>query len=199
MNALAALPILDFAPRIAALPRKPAAQRQPARGLERFITWHYSGVVYTDRSREREERRILDEAAYHLRKNWAKPGQPAIYGSRYQYDFVVLADGTIVRCQPDRAVLWHCGNKIGNEHSWALHVMTGPGQALTPPQRQALFVLCDALRADAELPRAAVVGHCEWPRGTGEPRQSDVYWQQRGQSECPGATVFADLVAYRKG
>lgn len=198
MTTLATLPILNFAPAIAALPRRPGAQVQPMRGIETYITLHYSGVVYADRSRAREERRILDEARYQLNKNWARPRQAPVYGSRYQYDYVVLSDGAIVRCQPDRAVLWHCGNATGNNESWAVHVMTGPSQPLTAPQRAALYALFDALRADGDIPRDRVVGHCEWPRIHGVPRPSDVYWQQPGQGPCPGVTVFADLLSYRK-
>lgn len=192
------LKMLDMSAQIAALPRHPNAQMQPPRGVECWITLHYSGVLFGNRSRVREEQRILVEAAYHLRRSWSRPGQPPLYGSRYQYDFVVLSDGTIVRCQPDRAVLWHCGNRTGNAQSWSVHVLTGPGQPLTAEQRASLYALFDALRIDAALPRNAVVAHCEWPRGDGPPRVSDIYRRQPGQSVCPGAVVFADLVRYRK-
>lgn len=190
------LDILDMRGEVAALPRHPQAERQPLRAATRSITFHFSDVVYLDRSRAAERRRVLNEAGYQLRKSWAKPGRPPIYGSEYQYEFVVWSDGQIVRVSDSRQ-FWHCNNKTGNATSCPVHVMLGRGQPLTPAQRASLFALFDALRAGYSLPRSAVVAHCEWPVTDGAAVVGAAWRVQRGQSECPHRRLFADLAAYR--
>jgi hypothetical protein len=196
MSALASLPIIDLSAQIAALPRRPGHQVIPARTAEEFVTFHYSGVVYADRSRAAELQRILNEAIYQLQKNWAKPGRRPIYGDRFMYDLVVLSDGGIVRTG-DRRQFWHCANALGNRASWSVHAMLGSGQDLAAPQRASLFALFDALRSDGGIPRRNVVAHCEWPMTGARPVRSTSYRLLAGQSECPGATLFPHIAAYR--
>lgn len=189
---------VDMSARIAALPHKRRdASVLPYRSGEQYITLHYSGVVYKDRSHASEMQRILDEAAYQMQHNYGSAANPA-YPDGLLYDFVVLSDGTIVRTRNWRVQLWHCGNYIGNAQSWAVHVMLGPGQDVTNAQQQAVFSLLDDLRAQSNIPRDHVVSHCEWPRVNGVPVISDAYRLQPGQSACPGAVLHKQLtVAYR--
>ncbi len=154
-------------------------------------------MVYHDRSRKAELQRILDEAGYQIRTNWAKPGQKPMYGDGLMYDFVILSDGTIVRTRRRRQQLWHVNNTVGNGGSWSNHWMLGPRQDLTPAQRLSSFALADAQRADGNIPRDHVVAHCEWPLSTGEARISPTYKVQRGQSACPGSLLHAHVAAYR--
>lgn len=183
------LPILDMSAQIAALPRRKGCLTIPPRTGERWTTFHYSGVIYRDRSPGAERARVINEARHHLGKSWSKPGMPPIYGDRYMYDFVVLSDGAIVRTGPPRE-FWHCGNTQGNHKSWSVHVMLGKSQELTAAQRGSLF----ALFVRIGLP---VVAHCEWPRTSGEPQPSAVYKLLPGQSECPGRGLHAELVKWR--
>lgn len=189
---------VDMGAQIAALPQKRRdAYTLPPRGVERYVTLHYSGVVYKDRSHASEMQRILDEAAYQMQHNYGSAANPA-YPDGLLYDFVVLSDGTIVRTRNWRVQLWHCGNYMGNQQSWAVHVMLGPGQDVTDAQQRAVFALIDELRARTNIPRANVASHCEWPRVNGEPVISDTYRLQPGQSACPGAVLHKRLtVAYR--
>jgi hypothetical protein len=197
MSALDKLDILDLTGPISAIPLMRGHQWLPVRANEQFVTLHYSAVVYLDRSRTAELARILDEAAYQIRKNWAKPGQPPIYGDGLMYDFVILSDGTIVRTRKEPRQLWHCNNAIGNRSSWSLHWMLGPGQNLTAEQRGSTFALIDALRAYSGIPRQNIVAHCEWPLSNGQPVRSSTYRLLRGQSACPGSTLFPHVPAYR--
>lgn len=199
MSALDQLPILDLTAQIDQIPRMRGHQVLAARGHEAWSTFHYSAVVYFDRSRAAELRRILDEARYQIGKNWAKPGQPPIYGDGLMYDFVILTDGTIVRTRKRRQRLWHVNNLTGNDGSWSNHWMLGPGQDLSPEQRRSSFALADAQRADSGIPRDHVVAHCEWPLTRGAARPSAVYKRQFGQSACPGPLLHQHVAAYRAG
>jgi hypothetical protein len=186
---------IDLARELAAYPRQANARTLAERPTEQYITLHYSGVVYADRSRAAELAHIRSEAREHLRRDWGNG--KGVYGDGYMYDLVVLSDGGIVRTRGRRQQLWHCGNETGNERSWSVHVLLGKGQDLTAPQRASLFRLFDALRAEGGLGRAAVVGHNEWPRGDGRPQPSPSYRTLFGQSECPGRLIHAHLADYR--
>jgi hypothetical protein len=197
MSALDQLDILDLTAAIDKIPRVPGHQTIAQRTDEDWITFHYSAVIYRDRSRTAELARILDEAGFQIGKNWAKKGQPPIYGDGLMYDFVILSDGTIVRTRRRRQKLWHVNNSTGNGSSWSNHWMLGPGQDLTPAQRASSFALADAQRADSGILRDHVVAHCEWPLTKGDARPSPTYKVQRGQSVCPGPLLHAHVAAYR--
>jgi hypothetical protein len=200
MSALDQLTILDYTAEIARIPLVPGHETLPPREFESEITFHFSDVIYKDRSRAAELRRILDEAIYQIRKNWGQKGQPPIYGDGLMYDFVVLSDGTIVRTRRRRVQLWHVRNEQGNAHSWSVHVMLGRGQDVTPEQRRSIFALFDALCADSHIPRASVVAHCEWPVLRGLAVTGAAYHVQPGQSECPCPILWNSIVGpYRAG
>ncbi|MBK9711538.1 MAG: N-acetylmuramoyl-L-alanine amidase [Kouleothrix sp.] len=190
---LADLDILDYTAQVAAIPLQSGYTPLQPREREAYVTFHYSGVVYLDRSRDAELRALLREAAYQIRHDYGEGSFP----DGYLYDFAVLSDGTKVRTRRERVQLWHCGNKLGNARSWSVHVLLGPGQNLTDPQRRSLFELFDALRAESNIPRANVVAHCEWPRVDGEPSRAPTYRRLPQQSACPGATLFPHIPAYR--
>ena len=197
-------PILDYRSQLAALPRKAKALPQNAPLKPTSITFHYSGVRYTDRRPAAERARVFAEARDHLTRNWRakpKPGEPVkppIWATRYQYHFVVLTDGTVVVCN-DLVQLWHCGNATGNGTSIAVHVMLGPNQAMTEQQHTAVIALFDTLRQAHGIARSAVYGHNEWPRGDGAAQPSPVYRVMPPQSECPGALLHKAVAAYREG
>lgn len=188
--------LIDLRAELASLPRHPAAQRQDDPLTPRSITFHFSDVITTNRSFAAERRRLVGEAQYQLRRSWAGPEQPPIYGSRYQYHYVVFSEGQIAWCN-DLVDLWHCGNMTGNARSISTHVMLGRGQQLTDPQRASLYALWDWLRGEHAIPRGLTVGHCEWPRGDGAPVTSPTFRPQPRQSSCPERVLFRDLAAYR--
>lgn len=197
MPRLADLAILDYTPEIARIPLRRDHVTLPLRAAdEAFVTFHYSAVVYADRSRAAELGHILDEARYQVNHDYSSNGSGA-YPDGYLYDFSVLSDGLIVRTRKDRRQLWHAGNIEAAKKSWSVHVLLGSGQNLTGPQRASLFALFDALRAETNIPRQNVVAHCEWPRTRGLPIRSDHYRLLPRQSACPGPTLFPHVVAYR--
>jgi hypothetical protein len=195
---LSNLNILDLSAQLDNLPKHPGYSILPPRNAETYITFHYSGVMYADRSHGAEIARIIDETQYQLNHNYGLNGATA-YPDGLLYDFVVLSDGTIVRTRGKRVQLWHCGNATGNRQSWSVHVMLGPNQDLLSPQRVSTVALFDALRADGNIPRENVVGHCEWPHGDGPPDRTPTYRLLPGQSACPGAHLFPAVAAYRAG
>jgi hypothetical protein len=178
------------------LPKKQGARTLAARGAEKYITIHYSGVVYNDLTEATELNRIKFETQYHLDRNWGKKGS-YIYGDGLMYDYVVLKSGTIVQTRGKRQQLWHCRNAIGNSESWSLHVMLGPGEPMTGEQEYGLFTLVNELRARTNIPKENVVGHCEWPAHTGVPIISETYRLLPGQSECPGKEIMGAIYRYR--
>lgn len=188
--------MLDYTRELSGLPRKRGCIQLPSRKTTQSITFHYSGVVYIDRSQDVELRRILAEARYQLAHNYAKPGLPPAYPDTLLYEYIVLSSGLVVWTGQTRE-FWHCNNRTGNATSCPVHVMLGRGQPLTPAQRASLFALFDALRAGYSLPRSAVVAHCEWPVTDGAAVAGPAWRVQTGQSECPHRRLFADLAAYR--
>jgi N-acetylmuramoyl-L-alanine amidase-like protein len=164
-------------------------------GVE-WITLHYSGVDYPDRSHAGELRTLSNEAQYHIDKNWAAPGQPPAHGDGLMYSVVVFGDGTVVWAR-DFIQRWHAGNIISQRKSLAVHLMLGPKQTPTDIQWQRTCEVFAALQADYHLPRSHVVGHCEWPRHDGLARPRPDYVLLPGQSECPGRIIHGLLAEWR--
>lgn len=199
MSALDALQIEEYRDELLASCKKLPQAVTPAfrPGPEKYITFHYAGVPYGDRRESVERARVISEAREHMRRDWGD-GIRQIYADRLMYDFVVLSSGTILRTGGGHE-LWHCRNVTGNRWSWSVHVLLGSPQDLTPVQRERLFALFDALRADGALARDRVVGHCEWPvtPRTGAPVPLPTYQPRPGQSACPGRVLHGHLAAYR--
>jgi hypothetical protein len=190
------LNILDYTPTLAKVPLRRGYTILPDRAPESFITFHYSAVQYPDRSHNAELQTLYKECVYQMDKNWGSVSDPAFIDG-LAYDYTVLSDGTIVQTRKKRQQLWHCGNQIGNARSWSVHVMLGGSQDLTTAQRSGLFLLFDDLRSRSNIPRANVVGHCEWPRVNGLPVRSTFYSPQPGQSLCPGSILIKHVYDYR--
>ena len=197
MSALAPLIKYDLSTQIAALPKHAGYSTLPPRSGEQYVTLHYSGVNYPQAATEDAEiRRILDEASYQLHHDYGTVNASA-YPDGLLYDLVVLSSGAVVRTRAQRQQLWHCGNAIGNQHSWSVHLMLGPSQDATEAQWAGMIALFEALCLDYGVLRLNVVGHCEWPRKTGLPKVSTTYTILTGQSACPGKILHARLVKWR--
>lgn len=169
---------------------------------ETYITFHYSGVVYNFTSIEQEKRTILNEATFHINKNWSNNSKPA-YGDGLMYDFVVLSNGEIVQTRRNRQQLWHCANFYGNECSWSTHVMLGLNQSMTIKQRDSLYDLFNLLREKSNIPRENVIGHCEWPVAKNKlvryipALNNQQYTVEKNQSICPGPVLIRNIIEYR--
>jgi len=85
---------------------------------------------------------ILGDAWYHISKDWSD-AVGVQGGDGIMYHWLIAPDGTIYKTRDDDATLYHCGNEIGNERSYAVQVMvggdsTGVGDPCTPAQLNAL-------------------------------------------------------------
>jgi hypothetical protein len=187
---------LDYSDDIARLAKHPGYTTLPPRTTTRYLTLHYSGVVYADRSHAAELNRILNEARYQLHHDYSGNGSGS-YPDGLLYDCVILSDGTCVRTRARPQQLWHCGNATGNAQSYSLHLMLGPGQDATPAQWQRVLRVIDEVRAAHAFPARHIVGHCEWPRRAGAPQPSAIYRVLPDQSECPGRVLHARLAQAR--
>jgi hypothetical protein len=97
------------------------------------------------------------------------------------YHYAVLPDGAVLQLRDDDAVLWHCGDTVGNAHSIAVHFPLGGNQQPTTTQWAACEALCDGLIARYRMEgRNVVQGHFEWSK-----------------SACPGPHLKRRLRQYR--
>src|SRR5690349_9086676 len=71
-----------------------------------YVTLHYSGIDYPDRSHAGEIKTLANEARYHLAKNWGTKESPA-WSDGLQYHVTVLSDGTGIYCVDRTRQRWH--------------------------------------------------------------------------------------------
>jgi hypothetical protein len=92
---------------------------------------------------------ILGDAHYHVSKDWSP--EPGIQGADgIQYHELIAPDGTAYVTRDPDAALWHCGDPVGNETSYAIQVMVGgeddgSGDPVTPAQYATLRARIHAL------------------------------------------------------
>lgn len=130
--------------------------------------------------------RYIEQARYHMQKNWNEGAGPAVRGFGLMYHYRVSADGRVWRTQPEELVTWHA--HAANLCGLAICCDLGPGQ--TPPQAQLdgllalLSVLCRH-RPDIPAGRRDVWGH-------GELRKAG------NSTPCPGS-LLDHVEQYRTG
>lgn len=128
--------------------------------------------------------RYIDQAKYHINRNWNEGPGPIVKGFGLMYHFRVSADGRIWQTQPENLVLWHA--RAANQTSLAICCDLGPGQ--TPPNAQ-LKALRDLLnhlcyhRPDFPASRPDVYGHGELTK-------------QGNRTPCPG-NLLSFVQSYR--
>lgn len=197
MDLAALLNIPSLAPQLAHTGR-----RNGRRSSFDWLTLHYNGPsVAAAGNPSGEIKQLQADARFHIDKVWGFDGATPLHGQRIMYDLAVLSDGSVYVLGDPDDLLWHCGNQIGNARSYALHLPIGGVQDVTEPQWQAAIRIYEQLAAHHGWPgMSRLVGHCEWPRTTGQPVLStDVYRVQPGQSMCPGVNIATRLIAYRAG
>lgn len=105
---------------------------------------------------------ILGDAHFHISKDWS-PAPGIQGGDGIMYHFLVAPDGTVYKTRDDDAVLYACGNAIGNERSYHVQVMVGgdgsgvtdPNTPITPQQYASLAALVGFLGLDQVKPHRA--------------------------------------------
>jgi len=148
------------------------------RQVTRYFTIHYNGPMvagFGDRSREIAQ--LQFDATYHMR-----PGAlgAASGGDGIQYHGATLFDGLNLQLRDWLALLWHCGNFIGNTQSIAWHCPLGGDQQPTLAQLHSLFnVVIPAFQREFGILTVNVKGHKEWK-----------------PTQCPG-TLFPHLLQWR--
>lgn len=186
---LAALNPLDLRDALAQLPQKRGEIGRQA--IKSSVTLHYAGTeepgAVTD---EAALAQIRSEARYHITKVWGyydRARTRPIYGDGIMYHLAVLPSGRPVVLRDLDAILYSCGNEVGNRTSLHVTVLRGINQPISAQHWAGFEALADALIRDYHLgSREAVKGHREWPRDGSS-----------GQSICPGAIIFERLLAYR--
>lgn len=171
----ALLPRRDRADGVAAGPYE-----RRAIGEKRGVVIHYSGPPVRDRGDTLAVLRA--EARYHVGKNWARAGEPPVYGDGLMYHVAIGDDGTCYLCRDPKEVLWHCGAWPQNALALAVHVPIGGKQRATPAQLAALSEVVNAWRSLTGTPVAEVWGH-----------------QELSPTDCPGTLKEDFVLPYRAG
>ena len=183
--------MVDIIDIISKLPRKPEHPYWKLRRLGEIdkIVVHYDAVRVPQTSKKPAYdpvARYIQQARYHIGKNWNEGRRPAVYGFGLMYHYRVSADGRVWRAQPEELVTWHA--RDANQGGLAICCDLGDRQKPTIEQLAGLESLLDWLcyhRPDIPAGRADVWGH-------GELRKAG------NQTSCPGA-LLGWVQAYRRG
>lgn len=167
-------PYLDYRSR---MPR--AKWSIGTRSETRYFTLHYNGPAVKAAGKPAGEIAQLQfDAKWHMRPGAL--GSP-IGGDGIQYHGATLCNGINLQLRDWNALLWHCGNRIGNERSVAWHVPIGSIQQPSWQQIHQLFdVVIPAFQREYHITHVAVKGHLEWK-----------------PTDCPGVPLFQLLMHWR--
>lgn len=150
------------------LPRKPGDPNwhiRPLGSITRIVV-HYDAVavpVMQDGKPGYDPlRRYIEQALYHISKNWNEGAGPVVHGFGLMYHYRVSADGRLWQTQPETLVTWHA--RAANYSGLAICCDLGPGQQPSQPQLDGLRALLDWLchhRPDIPAGTPDVWGHGE--------------------------------------
>jgi len=145
----------------------------------RYFTLHYNGpAVKAAGNPQGEIAQLQFDATWHMR-----PGALGAVngGDGIQYHGATLSNGLNLQLRDWNAMLWHCGNKIGNMHSIAWHVPIGGEQKPTIEQVKQLFhVIIPSFQQHYGITHVNVKGHREW-----------------AATACPGVSLWNWLYDWR--
>lgn len=162
------------------LQRNPAGGPKRRRNMDsvRGLVVHFNGPDVGPDDRQH----IINVAAYHCTKNFARPGDPPAIGDGIMYHVGVADDGQVYLLRDFEDVLWHCGNTEWNERSLSVYVPIGINQRATDLQRAALTRVVDGWRRYTQDGRELVKGH-----------------QELSPTNCPGSLMADFVLPYRAG
>src|SRR5438128_2657653 len=95
------------------LPRKPDDPNYTTRPLGSItrIVVHYDAVEVPPPEGEKlgydPIARYIEQAEFHIHKNWNESGGPAVHGFGLMYHYRVSADGRVWHTQPEELMAWH--------------------------------------------------------------------------------------------
>lgn len=187
--------MLEIKDIIEKLPRNPQDRNWTLRPLSAItrIVVHYDAVhVPAPAASSGSNRgynpvaRYIEQARYHMQKNWNEGDGPAVRGFGLMYHYRVSADGRVWRTQPEELVTWHA--HVTNSCGLAICCDLGDGQPVPAAQLHGLAALLDLLchhRPDIPAGRRDVWGHGEL-RAAGN------------HTTCPGSLLKC-VQGYRNG
>jgi hypothetical protein len=175
------------------LPRRlntPMYHTRPLKNITKIVV-HYDAVPVPPPAKEGKSAynpiaRYIDQAKYHINRNWNEGPGPIVKGFGLMYHYRVSADGQIYQTQPENAILWHA--RAANQVSLAICCDLGPGQTPPPAQIAALRSLLDHLcyhRPAFPASRKDVYGHGELQK-------------EGNHTPCPG-NLLSFVQSYRAG
>src|SRR5438270_11270528 len=150
------------------LPRKPDDPNWTTRPLSAVtrIVVHYDAVRVPPSKNGKlgydPMQRYIEQARYHIQKNWNEGSGPAVHGFGLMYHYRVSADGKLWRTQPEELMTWHA--RAANYSGLAVCCDLGPGQQPLDAQLEGLRSILDWLchhRPDIPAGQADVWGHGE--------------------------------------
>lgn len=144
----------------------------------RYFTIHYNGPAVAGFGNEaREIAQLQFDATYHMR-----PGALGAVngGDGIQYHGATLSTGKNLQLRDWNAMLWHCGNYVGNSESIAWHIPIGGFQNATLVQLNNLFnIVIPAFMREYNIEYVNIKGHKEWK-----------------PTDCPG-TLYREILNWR--
>lgn len=159
------LEIVDVVEKLPRNPQDPNWKLRRLADIARIVV-HYDAVLVPGASDEgpgyEPLRRYVEQARYHMRKNWNDGPGPAVRGFGLMYHYRVSADGRVWRTQPEELVTWHA--RGANWNGLAVCCDLGPGQKPADAQLEGLEGLLLRLcyqRPDIPAGRPDVWGHGE--------------------------------------
>lgn len=160
-----------------------------------FSMAHYTADRMKASARPEEEiAHLVGDAAYHISKNWAAPGQRPAYGFGLMYHFAIFQSGRIYQTQPETLITWHCSD--GNRKALGTVCVLGdgeePSKEMLATLKQHLDWLCFGRTDLPNVVRERTFGHGETPKVHG----GGPDWGN--STQCPGKAL--PLVrAFRRG
>jgi hypothetical protein len=143
------------------------------------FTLHYNGpAVKAAGNPQGEIAQLQFDATWHMR-----PGALGATngGDGLQYHGATLSNGINLQLRDWWALLWHCGNQIGNLRSIAWHVPIGGFQQPTDAQLHQVFgVVIPAFQREFHITHVEIKAHKEWK-----------------STDCPGVPLMAALLRWR--
>lgn len=146
-------------------------------GPARFVMVHWNGPSVLTNGYAGDIRQLQIDADWHVNHNgW----------DGLSYHYAIGRTGQEYQCRYYHTSLWHSGIKLFNDWAWAVHVITGEGDPISPEQFEGLRRRLNALGIN----RRYWLGHREGPKLTKcpGPLLERWLWNERMKVRQPAKT-----------